>query len=166
MTEHQEPLSQFSLHHGKVAKLFLSTNALTRKKETVAWTKPSRLHPEHGHSAKNVTTDGEPGHVGFQCLTITARYPGSVCMRGPETKEAVPSGAGQRPAEKSTTPVPRRLPDSDATTVCDVSAFTKSPTISEIMLENWRRAAKRSIDFWLWLLTKIANILIAKSYPN
>lgn len=29
MTEHQEPLSQFSLRHGKVAKLFLSTNAHT-----------------------------------------------------------------------------------------------------------------------------------------
>lgn len=29
MTEHQEPLSQFSLRHGKAAKLFLSTNALT-----------------------------------------------------------------------------------------------------------------------------------------
>lgn len=90
MTEHQEPLSQFSLHHGKVAKLFLSTNALTRKKETVAWTKPSRLHPEHGHSAKNVTTDGEPGHVGFQCLTITARYPGSVCMRAQKQKKPCP----------------------------------------------------------------------------
>lgn len=29
MTEHQEPLSQFSLRHGKAAKLFLSTSALT-----------------------------------------------------------------------------------------------------------------------------------------
>lgn len=29
MTEHQEPLSQFSLRHGKAAKLFLSPNALT-----------------------------------------------------------------------------------------------------------------------------------------
>lgn len=29
MTEHQEPLSQFSLRHGKAAKLFLSTNLLT-----------------------------------------------------------------------------------------------------------------------------------------
>jgi len=28
MTEHREPLSQFSLRHGKAAKLFLSTNAL------------------------------------------------------------------------------------------------------------------------------------------
>jgi hypothetical protein len=32
MTEHREPLSQFSLRHGKAAKLFLSTNALTRTK--------------------------------------------------------------------------------------------------------------------------------------
>ena len=29
MTEHQEPLSQFSLRHGKAAELFLSTSALT-----------------------------------------------------------------------------------------------------------------------------------------
>lgn len=50
---------------------------------------------KNGYDAKNVKTDGKPGHVGFQRLRITARYPGSVCMQGPEMKGAVPTGAGQ-----------------------------------------------------------------------
>lgn len=64
MTEHQEPLSRFSLHHGNAAKLFLSTIVARCTKSARAPDQQGGIRNK-GHNAKNVTTGGKPGHVGF-----------------------------------------------------------------------------------------------------
>lgn len=45
MTEHQEPLSQFSLRHGKAAKLFLSLNVPTCTQSDQPTGKTSKAAP-------------------------------------------------------------------------------------------------------------------------